>query len=248
MHASRIDCVVTEVEYLNANIIRVRFQPSKPFHFVPGQFLSVIIPGALKKHAGIKRCYSFALNPKVSILKGYEICVKLVPDGKGSEFLKNLAVGDRFKALAPFGDFKLKSSDHKRTLCLISTGTGIAPFRSMLGSEELKRCRYENVILVHGTRFENEIVFAKDFQRAGVETHFIVSQPGAQWAGRKGYVMDILNDLARKHDFSRIDFFICGNGNMVGDVYDLLVAQYRVEASAVTRENFSDSSKKQKAA
>lgn len=247
MHASKIDCLVTDLEYLSPHILRVQFQPTKPFKFAPGQFLSIVVPGPLRKLTGHKRCYSFALNPKASNSKGYEICVKLVANGKGSEFLKHLRVGDRFKALAPFGDFKLRTKDTRRNLCLISTGTGIAPFRSMLGSEELKKCHYQNIYLVHGTRYENEVIFSKEFQRAGVQTHFIVSQPSPTWAGRQGYVMDLLKELSQKVDFSKTDFYVCGNGNMVSDVCELLARFYRVETSAITRENFSSTEKKKAA-
>lgn len=244
MHAKLVDCVVTQIEYLSPHIVNVHFLPSRKFNFSPGQFLSVSIPGLLKKHGAIKRCYSFALSPELSQEKGYQICVKLVKDGVGSEFLRSLAVGDRFKAYAPFGDFKLKPKPEKRNLCLISTGTGIAPFRSMLGSKQLQEAGYRNIILLHGVRHENELIFLKDFQRANVYTQVIVSQPSPQWAGKKGRVTDLLHHIARTLNLSETDFFICGNGEMVEEVSDKLVSDYRVEKSAIVRENFSAKQKK----
>lgn len=246
MHASSFDCLVTEVEYLSNEIIRIAFRPNTLFHFAPGQFLSLIVPGNSKSGKLAKRCYSFALAPEMATQAGYEICVKLVNEGRGSAYLRDLRVGDRFKILAPYGHFKLQMKPEigPKNLCLIATGTGIAPFRSMLSQLERVILSGKKVRLIVGVRSEDEVIFSKEFQRAGIDVHYCVSQPGPNWAGRKGRVTDILEDLRNLISFSSTDFYLCGNGNMVSDVSKMLIDNYGVSTESVISENFAPSTKK----
>lgn len=244
MHASQYDCLVTRVTYLSDSIIQITFKPNKPFQFAPGQFLSLVVPQGFR--AKIKRCYSFALAPEQSKMSGYEICVKLVDNGRGSEFLQSLIVGDRFRILAPYGDFKLKIEAHQdpKHVVLVATGTGIAPFRSML--EQLEKLVHmgKKVHLLAGVRSEDEVLYASEFQKAGVDVRYCVSKPGPNWAGKKGRVTDLLEDLKNQIALKNTDFYLCGNGNMVHSVSAMLIENLGVAKESVISENFAPPIKK----
>lgn len=96
------------------------------FGFVPGQWLSVkaTTPGGEE----ITRAYSIASAP--SEKSQFAFCLNRVQDGFMSNYLCDLNEGAQILFQGPFGDFILRPP-----LCdtlLIATGTGIAPFRSMI--------------------------------------------------------------------------------------------------------------------
>jgi len=92
--------------------------------FVPGQFVS------LTQEIGgnsITRAYSIASPPNSS---RFALCANLVPEGHFSPFLFGLETGGEIEFRGPYGAFILRRpvSDS----LFVATGTGIAPFRSMI--------------------------------------------------------------------------------------------------------------------
>src|SRR5271167_3076673 len=96
------------------------------FGFVAGQWLS------FKTHKPdgeeIIRAYSIA-SPPVGDNK-FALCLNRVQDGFMSNFLCDMKEGDEISCQGPFGDFILRPPMHDTIF--FATGTGIAPFRSML--------------------------------------------------------------------------------------------------------------------
>jgi ferredoxin-NADP reductase len=96
------------------------------FGFVAGQWLSA------KEHKPdgeeITRAYSIASPPNGS--NRFAFCLNRVVDGFMSNFLCDLEVGTEVPFQGPFGNFILRPP--MRDTLFIATGTGIAPFRSML--------------------------------------------------------------------------------------------------------------------
>ena len=95
------------------------------FGFVPGQWLSL----KQNKPDGeeITRAYSIASPPDGN---RFALCLNRVPDGFMSSYLCGLQVGTEISAQGPFGSFILRPL--LRDSIFIATGTGIAPYRSML--------------------------------------------------------------------------------------------------------------------
>jgi ferredoxin-NADP reductase len=92
--------------------------------FVPGQFLSFT---AEINQKPITRAYSVASPPKGN---RFELCLNRVEDGLFSPHLFDLKPGDTVETKGPYGAFHFRNpiSDS----ILVATGTGVAPFRSML--------------------------------------------------------------------------------------------------------------------
>src|ERR1700690_1513344 len=98
---------------------------SPRFGFVPGQWLS--IKATTPEGEEITRAYSIASPP----INGHvALCLNRVQDGFMSNHLCTLAEGSEITFQGPFGDFILHPP--MRATIFIATGTGIAPFRSML--------------------------------------------------------------------------------------------------------------------
>jgi ferredoxin--NADP+ reductase len=83
----------------------------------------------------------------------------MVPEGPLSPRLARLQPGDRlYLAPNPAGFLVLSEVPDAETLWLVSTGTGLAPFLSILRTEAPWR-RFKNVVLVHAVRNAKELVY-----------------------------------------------------------------------------------------
>lgn len=104
-------------------LISVELSPlEEEVAFVPGQFISV-------KFGGTPRAYSVASSPNHDLLR---FCIRRVPDGRLTPRLcDGLDPGENLTIRGPNGDFVL-SEPSQRDVAFLATGTGAAPFRSMI--------------------------------------------------------------------------------------------------------------------
>ena len=79
----------------------------------------------------VQRPYSVASTPRVAGTEGYEFYVRLVQGGMFTPLLWRLPIGHRMRMIGPKGKFMLEPDDD-RTHVFISSGTGNAPFVSMM--------------------------------------------------------------------------------------------------------------------
>lgn len=239
MHSRVYNCVVLEASFITPTVVRVVFEPSRKIYFKPGQFISLIIPSASPLETPVKRPYSFANSFEVAEQRGYELCVKYVRGGKGSEFVASLRKGDTFKISASHGVFTYQIPEHHKSVCFIGTGTGIAPLRSIIQSKVFSEHRPQEVHAILGVRNEAEILFKSDFENTGIKTKYALSQSSMNWSGFKGRVSDYLREHTHAIDWRETDFYICGNGLMIQEVVKILKYTYGVKDSSIFKENFS---------
>lgn len=156
-----------------------------------------------------------------------------VPGGTLSPRLANLQEGDPIQVSAKAnGLMTLKHvPDSAKNLFLISTGTGIGPFLSILKTPEVW-ANFEQVTLVHAVRFQNELTYQETIQSAR-DQHpdqfsyiAIVSREDAENAlsGRIPAAIDNgqLEELAGTPINSDAHVMLCGNPDMVQDTTELL--------------------------
>jgi ferredoxin-NADP reductase len=240
MFAKEYTCRVLENIWVTPTVMRFRFEPLKRFTFEPGQFLSILVPPPEGTNQMVKRCYSFASSFEEAKYKGYyELCVKYVAGGLGSGYLASLRTGDTFQMMAPYGDFKFREIPSGGSICFIATGTGIAPFRSILYSRQFHTHRPDKAICIFGARGEEEALYKKDLEAAGVEVVIAVSQPSSEWKGFTGRVTDYLKSLPPNWTWHTTDFYVCGNGEMVAEVTRLLQGGHGVSDRRIHKEAFS---------
>ena len=121
--------------------------------FEAGQFVRIALDIEGER---VARPFSMVNAPHDPVLEFYGI---VVPQGPLSPRLARLSPGDTlYVASNPAGFLVLSELPDAETLWLISTGTGIAPFLSILRTEAPWR-RYRDVVLVHAVRHARELVY-----------------------------------------------------------------------------------------
>ncbi len=124
-----------------------------PLSFEAGQFVRIALDIGAER---VARAFSMVNPPDDPVLEFYGI---VVPEGPLSPRLARLSPGDAlFVAANPAGFLVLSEIRDAETLWLVSTGTGIAPFLSILRTDTPWR-RFRNVVLVHAVRFAQELTY-----------------------------------------------------------------------------------------
>lgn len=121
--------------------------------FIAGQYgrLGLEIDGQI-----VGRPYSFVNAPHERLLEFYSIKVS---EGPLSPKLAELEAGDSiYIDKRVNGFFTLNEVPDGRDMWMLATGTALGPFMSILNSKEVWD-RFENIVLVHAVRFENELTY-----------------------------------------------------------------------------------------
>ncbi len=196
--------------------------PGAPrFTFVPGQWLSLkhIKPDGEE----MTRAYSIASAPSDN--NKFALCLNRVQDGFMSNFLCDMNAGDEISCQGPFGDFIPRPPMHDTIF--IATGTGIAPFRSMLQwlLADPARHLHKQLWLVFGNRTEKDIYYIQEFlslAREHENFHYrpTLSRAEPNWKGLRGYVQDHVPQIAQGR--SDMHAYVCGLDKMIKANRDLL--------------------------
>ncbi|HEX6268325.1 MAG TPA: ferredoxin--NADP reductase [Burkholderiales bacterium] len=188
-----------------------------PLSFEAGQFVRIAldIGGEL-----VARPFSMVNPPHDPVLEFYGI---VVPQGPLSPRLARLAPGDTLHVASnPAGFLVLSELPDAETLWLISTGTGIAPFLSIVRTEAPWR-RFRNVVLVHAVRHARELVYREEIKNVRNLKYvtFVSREPAAgALAGRipaavRDGRLEAAAGLALAPETSQV--MLCGNPDMLRD-------------------------------
>ncbi len=192
-----------------------RFRCDGDVGYAPGQIAPLVVDTGEKSFV---KPYSIASRPGDP--SAIEYCIKLVPDGRATPFLHDCESGYEAKLIGPTGGLTAKGVKSAR-LVFIATGTGIAPFRSIISHLHADGDDRQ-VELVAGSRFDTEVLFRDEWQQLEAEwDNFtytpVVSRPGDNWEGSTGHVQDNLGA-----DLEDTTFFLCGLPAMVTDTKEAL--------------------------
>lgn len=232
MAASEFVCKVTGFSMLTPTVFELAFETDKPLQFEAGQFISVVVPGAGPKGRDLRRAYSIASSPE---MPSVELCIKLVEEGPGTNFLYKLRPGDTFRGFAPYGDFTYEPRPGRHCM-FIATGTGVAPFRAMALSKAFKDQPPVSTTMLIGVRGEEELLYG-DIEKDGVKYVPVVSQPQGEWNGFKGRVTDYLRSLGADYPWTQTEFYLCGNGAMITEVKEILASK-GVDKDSIHQEKY----------
>lgn len=146
---------VTSVEHYTDRLFKFRITRPPSFRFRSGEFVMIGLPNAEKP---VFRAYSIASPNWDEEIEFYSI---KVPDGPLTEHLQKVAVGDtvlmRRKSTGTLVNDALLPG---KRLWMFSTGTGIAPFASLIRDPETYE-KFEEVILTHTCRDVDELRYGK---------------------------------------------------------------------------------------
>lgn len=220
--------VVRESRNLCSNVKHITFTPQNegPFEYTPGQFIMIHFPN----EEGIELNRSYSISAPPGEHEGFSLCVKRVDFGKGSTLLHKLEVGDEIKTSGPFGRFVLRDEDPE-DIILVATGTGIAPFRSMI--DQLKTSLDNRRIwMLMGVRHGDELLYHDEWtalDEAHERFHYraIVSRPRPEdhWTGPVGYVSAFFDELSPHINPGRTTAYLCGVPPMIDDMRERFMAK-----------------------
>jgi ferredoxin--NADP+ reductase len=146
---------VTDVVHWNDTLFSFKTTRSQGLRFRNGEFIMI---GLEIDGKNIMRAYSIASANHEEHLEFFSI---KVPDGVLTSRLRHLNVGDEVLiGSKPTGTLVIDDLRDGRNLYLIGTGTGLAPFLSIIKDPETY-ARFDKVVLFHGVRFVNEVAYHK---------------------------------------------------------------------------------------
>jgi len=216
--------------------------------FEAGQFVRIALD---VEGTRVARPFSFVNPPDDPVLEFYGV---VVPEGPLSPRLARLDAGDAlYVAPNPSGFLVLSELPQAQTLWLMSTGTGIAPFLSILASDGVWQ-RYANVVLVHAVRRATELTYRSWLEalrrRVGERLRVvsIVSREAAPGA-LAGRIPAAIGDgrlaaaAERALSAESAQVMLCGNPDMVRDASEALKGlgmrkHRRRSPGQITVENF----------
>ncbi len=212
------------------------------FRFLSGQFTMI---GLEIEGKPLLRAYSMASGHHEEQLEFLSI---KVADGPLTSRLQHLDVGDKILvSRKAVGTLVQDSLTPGRVLWLLGTGTGLAPFLSVIKDPEVYD-RYDRVVLVHGCRHASELAygdliteilpqdeFLGDLVRDKLLYYPTVTREAFRNQGR---ITDLLRSGTLEADLglAPIDpvadrFMLCGSPEMLRDVIALLGARGFTEGS-----------------
>lgn len=222
---------------LNLTVAEVRFYvPDESFAFRPGQFMIFQIPDTTKL---VRRSYSISTPP--SDRGHFEVCVRAVAGGYGSNWIHRLRPGATVKVEGPYGKFVLDEAADREIL-MIATGTGMSPIKSML-LHLLDTGSHRRVRLFFGVRHESDLFYTDLLRGLGahypeLESIITLSAPDpTRWAGPRGRVTDLIRQHVTAADAARTDVYLCGGREMITSCKELLVER-GFPREALKHENF----------
>ena len=173
-----------------------------------------------KKRKGMRH-YSIASSPGGNIL---EFIINKVEEGLGTTYLfEDVEIGTEIPIKGPLGKFLLPDKII-HDLCMVCTGTGIAPLRSMIKYIYENDIPHKDIYLVFGTKSKKDLLYHEEMlqlEKEHKEFHYKVALSQEEYDGYKGYVHSFYQKIfnGEKHGH----FFFCGFKNMILEARDWLL-------------------------
>ena len=227
---------VTHVHHWNDSLFSFRTTRDPGFRFENGHFVMLGLPVAGRP---LLRAYSIASPNWEEHLEFLSI---KVPNGPLTSRLQHLAVGDEvLVSRKPTGTLVLHDLKPGRHLYLLGTGTGLAPFMSIIQDPETYE-RFEKVVIAHGVRKVSDLAytdfitqqlpqheFLGDIVRDRLLYHPTVTREPFRIRGRLTDQIES-GELAQLNGLPALDpaqdrFMLCGSTAMLHDCRALLDAR-----------------------
>jgi len=234
--------VVTRRNDLTASLRILNIRPDRQVPFVPGQYVTI---GLKDGDRIVERPYSVTSRPKGPEL---EFLVEAVSGGQLSPCLCALPVGAGvFLRPAAKGLFTFDSESGHKHHFMIATGTGVAPYLSMVRDwiEDNRRAPCYEIAVLHSARVSAELAYREElFEYARLQwLHYIpaVSRiwQDPAWPGERGRA----EDVARKHldglgfGTDTTTVYLCGNPDMI-QIMDGIVRRSGFPSTSIRKERY----------
>lgn len=227
---------VTSIRHWNDSLFSFTTSRNASLRFENGHF---VMMGLEVEGKPLMRAYSIASANYEEELEFFSI---KVADGPLTSRLQNIQVGDPILVSSkPTGTLVADHLLPGRNLYLISTGTGLAPFMSIIRDPEIYE-RFDKVILTHGVRTVSELAYQDTILNELPDNEFFGEQVRDKLIyyptvtrepfRNQGRITDLMDSgkLFRDIGLPDIDpesdrFMICGSPSMLKDTCALLNAR-----------------------
>lgn len=215
---------ITRIENETKNTRRfwIQLPETERFDFQPGQFVTLDLPIHEKPN---KRWRSYSIASWPDETNVFELLIVLLEGGAGSSYLFNeISEGSALTLRGPLGVFTLPATIDK-DLYFICTGTGVAPFRSMLHHIKRHRISHKEIYLIFGTRKREDLLYFEELTALEKEIegfHYIPTLSREDWDGCCGYVHAVYENLVHAKQAATgalpdAQFYLCGWKQMVDE-------------------------------
>jgi ferredoxin-NADP reductase len=196
----------------------------EPFPFAPGQYATLGLMGGEGKL--VQRPMS--ISSPATDLSEYEFFIRLVQDGAFTTLLWERTVGDPINIKGPKGKFLLQDDGH--TCFFVATGTGLAPFMSMLDTLQA-HSQTRDVILLHGVSYDHDLAWRGELEALASGDAFPLRYAGTvsrpqhcpAWSGLTGRAEAVLAGQLDEHRLTAANttLYLCGNPDMVSAIEEI---------------------------
>jgi ferredoxin/flavodoxin---NADP+ reductase len=146
---------VLSVHHWTDRLFSFRTTRTPSFRFRSGQFVMMGLEGDAKP---LLRAYSLASAHYDDALEFFSI---KVPNGPLTSRLQHLKEGDTILVgRKPTGTLVLDNLKPGRTLFLLGTGTGLAPFLSIVRDPEVYD-KFDRIVVAHGVRWVKDLAYSE---------------------------------------------------------------------------------------
>ncbi|MFA5417184.1 MAG: ferredoxin--NADP reductase [Bacteroidales bacterium] len=245
--SGELNCVITQSIQVSPimKIIKVKPDGWQFPAFTAGQFVALGLPPDASRCKEsteefavpapdklIKRAYSIASSSTENVLEFY---ITLVHSGQLTPRLFDLQIGDKvWMGKKAVGMFTLDQISPDRNVILIATGTGVAPYMSMLRSNALSR--KGKIKVIHGAANSWDLGYSSELKLlssmfGNFSYHPTITEPTKEpsgWDGDTRFIGDIWSSglAEQKWGFKPMpdntEIFLCGNPKMVDGMKELL--------------------------
>jgi CDP-4-dehydro-6-deoxyglucose reductase len=216
--------IITRIENETYNTRRfwISIPELERFDFIPGQFVTIDLPIHEKPN---KRWRSYSIASWPDGTNVFELLIVLLDGGMGTTYLFNeVKEGSELTLRGPQGVFVLPENIDQ-DLYFICTGTGIAPFRSMVHYIQLHNVPHKDIYLLFGTRKKEDLLYLEEFRDLEKQVpgfHYLPTLSREKWDGCCGYVHAIYENLVHEKMNGQeqpppAKFYLCGWKNMVDE-------------------------------
>ncbi len=216
------DAVVTNIVQETATTKRffLALTSGQLFDFTPGQFVTIDLPIHEQKN---KRWRSYSIASAPSNNNEFELVIVHLEGGAGTTYLFNeVTIGSILLLRGPQGVFVLPKAI-TTDLYFICTGTGVAPFRSMLLDMHQKKTPHQNLYLLFGCRQYTDALYDEELKALEAQEPQFYYHPSfsreteMREGANLGYVHTTYKKLLASGASKDAHFYICGWKNMVDE-------------------------------
>ncbi len=213
----------------NESIRSFYFDTSSPIVFTAGQYIEMTLEHTDVDIRGTKRWFTIASSPKSK-----QLCIttRITKTG-GSSFKRTMAAmesGDTAHISSAMGDFVLPIFN-QTPIVFVTGGIGFTPLLS-IARWLIDTTEHRPIKCIHGVSTEDDIVFQKEFEEAGISYEPIVTNPSNSWGGRRGLI-DV-DDVSRAREDDSTLFYLTGPEAMLEKLRQQMIQSGTDPQSIVT--------------